>query len=422
MRQLISLDESNTNKQVRHYDKDGYYIRLSVDETIANNLNEWQGWHCSAGISGLYIDYDGNVWTCNTAGSKLDRFNSTEWEKTFKPYIDPFGPNIPLEWQGDGKKWLNLLKKFNARDIAFAKLVPATKENKEKYPGFLGNIKEGFELPTTWFKCPWQACGCGADVFLAKSKSKPTQDNLPVFFKGDLGQAETKNKLVKDIPKEDIIGIEINFHKPYQILWDLGRRCNYDCSYCWSGVHNRDGAHLTLDEMVNTADKIIAKWSKGESIRWNFGGGEPTLNPNFLDFLKYLKSKNQWVLVTTNGSRPNTYWSKAVEYVNSINLSVHFEFADENKMLLNIKAICEHFDQHDDDHWLEIKLMAPPAYVEQAVNFKKTILSKTDILNTGANGRLKGTVSIVPIRGIDDSSHIIDYNNTQLELLKSQDT
>ena len=75
------MDDVNTNKQLRIYDKSEKYIRLSVDETIARGLNKWQAWQCSAGVRALYIDFDGNLWICNTASSKLDRFNDPGWKE-----------------------------------------------------------------------------------------------------------------------------------------------------------------------------------------------------------------------------------------------------------------------------------------------------------------------------------------------------
>ena len=63
------MDDVNTNKQFRIYDQTEKYIRLSVDETIARGLNKWQNWQCSAGVRALYIDFDGNLWICNTASA-----------------------------------------------------------------------------------------------------------------------------------------------------------------------------------------------------------------------------------------------------------------------------------------------------------------------------------------------------------------
>jgi organic radical activating enzyme len=273
-------------------------------------------------------------------------------------------------------------------------------------------------LPSKWSKCAWKSCGCGADVFLAKTKTDLEHNLLAVYNESYDGQFKTKDNLVDSV--DSIQAVELNFPMPFQILWDLGRKCNYDCSYCWSSVHNRDAEHKPLDILISTIDKLIDTWAKGNTIRWNFGGGEPTLHPDFMQVLEHLNSRNQWVLVTTNGSRPGKYWTEAIEYVNSVNLSVHFEYAEEDKVLKNIKAMCDHFDKHDDDHWLEIKLMAAPQYFDRALAFKKEILAKSTLFQVGANNRIKGVVSIVPIRSIGDSGTVVEYSEEQLNSIQQQ--
>jgi organic radical activating enzyme len=408
MKQRIVIDHSNTNKQLRHYDADGDYMRLSVDETIARGLNTWQGWSCSAGIANLYIDYDGNVWVCNTASARTNRFNYDEYEKRKKALgFDP----LPVT--EEGKVAFEKFKSaFLKSDASVSKIF-----QKSSLPGFLGNVYDGFQLPTEWFTCRWRTCGCGADVFLPKAEAGHVS-KLIVNAEGIRGRERTTDGLVDEIEKS--VATEPNFPIPHQILWDLGRKCNYDCSYCWPSVHNRDAVHKTLPLMKATADKLITDWANNQTIRWNFGGGEPTLNPDFLAFLEYLKKRNQYVLVTTNGSLPRKYWQRAIQYINSVNLSVHFEFADEQKLLANIEEICNHFDEHNDDHWLEIKLMAPPQFVERAVALREQINATTSLSVYGANGRIKGIVSIVPIRSLNDGGELVDYTEEQIKIIQTQ--
>ncbi len=406
MKNRIVIDHRNTNKQLRHYDSDGDYIRLSVDETIARGLNSWKGWTCSAGMKNLYIDYDGNIWICNTASAVADRFNYAEFERQKTELFNRI-PESP-------ERWIEFEKfkvAFRKTDISASRIFP-----KGSSEGLLGNIFDGFELPTRWTTCIWEQCGCGADVFIAKARIDHLS-KLEVSHRGHVGQDASKDRLVDKIERP--VAVEPNFPIPFQILWDLGRRCNYDCSYCWPAVHNRDAPHKSLEVMQAIADKLISKWAGNGRIRWNFGGGEPTLNPDFLPFLEYLRNHNQWVLVTTNGSRPRSYWKKAIEYINSVNLSVHFEFVDEGKLLGNIAEICNHFDEHNDDHWLEIKLMAPPQFVTRAVALREKIKTDTTLETPGANGRNKGTMSIVPIRGKDGVT-LVDYSEEELKLLQSQ--
>ena len=46
---------------------------------------------------------------------------------------------------------------------------------------------------------------------------------------------------------------------PMMVTWDLGRRCNYDCSYCTAIHHNNTSRHRSVDELKNTFDFIPGK-------------------------------------------------------------------------------------------------------------------------------------------------------------------
>ncbi len=408
--------DDNNNKQIRIYDESEKYIRLSVDETIARGLNKWQGWQCSAGVKGLYIDYDGNVWVCNSASSKLNKFNYAGWEK-FRDETQAVTPES--EWSTVH----NLIAlDYRKTKEAYRMVLPNTDEAKEKNPGLLGNIFDGYTLPKKWFKCPWESCGCGADVSLAKAKSIMHKTLLSV----DSGEWEGRDKTIQLVTDNITtpVGVETNYPLPYQILWDIGRRCNYDCSYCWSAVHNRVEDHKDFNLLIETSDKIINNWANGGTIRWAFGGGEPTLHPQFLDWMKHLKSKNQWTMVTSNGTRDHKYWTEAANYLNSILLSAHFDGLqtekEEDRFVKNVEAICKVFAQSTDDKWIEVKLMAPPNHFDRAVNLRKKLLD-LDLLNKqGVNGRITGTLSIVPIRSRGDSGTLVNYTDSQLEIIKNQ--
>jgi pyruvate-formate lyase-activating enzyme len=189
-------------------------------------------------------------------------------------------------------------------------------------------------------------------------------------------------------------------------------------------VHNRTDDHKDYNLLVKTADNLIDNWSNKESIRWNFGGGEPTLHPKFLEFLTHLKSRDQWIMLTSNGTRDHKYWAEAVQYLNSINLSAHFDGLldekDEDRFVRNIEAICKHFDEHDDDHWLEIKLMAPPQYIDRALKLRDKIKALGTLDRPGANNRIKGMLSLVPIRSIGDSGTLVEYTEEQLDIFRTQ--
>jgi len=446
------------NKQLRMYDSNGKFVRMSVDEAIAREFNSWKGWQCSAGVRGLYIDYDGNIWNANCASSHRNsdaHYNKVveEWrlerERIFGPYphIDWYNKNTDGGWplpkigwetceqhlklqkelkSTEDKFFSNLGKNMKSENIdttASAWKWESTLEDIPKNWGLLGNIREGIDIPEEYTVCPFNNCGCGADVILSKAKSKKHINLLDVTNNGQDGTIRIENYTEGSI--EDSVAVEMNFPIPYQILWDIGRKCNYNCSYCWPSVHSNTEKFPDFEDVIRTIDMIIDNWSEGEEIRWNFGGGEPTMHPKFLEIIKYLKSRNQWVLVTTNGSRSTKFWKEAVQYVNSINMSAHFESMDlyngnEERFIENCKIIMEHHEIVDDDFWLEIKLMTPPGFLDRAQSLRDKIVSIPIWNTTGANGRPKGSISLVPIRDINDSSSLVNYSENEINFFRQQ--
>lgn len=446
------------NKQLRMYDTNGSFVRMSVDETIASGFNSWKGWKCSAGVRGLYIDYDGNIWNANCASSHRNssaHYNKVveEWrlerERIFGPYphIDWYNKNTEGGWPlpkigwetceqhlklqeelkvSEERFFANLGKNMKSENIdttASAWKWESTLEDIPNNWGLLGNIREGIDIPEEYAVCPFNNCGCGADVILSKAKNKKYIKLLDVTNNGYEGTIRVENYTEESI--ENSVAVEMNFPIPYQILWDIGRKCNYNCSYCWPSVHSNTEKFPDFEEVIGTIDMIIDNWSEGEEIRWNFGGGEPTMHPKFLEIIKYLKSKNQWILVTTNGSRSTKFWSEAVKYVNSINMSAHFESMDlykgnEDRFIENCKIIIDHHDSVDDDFWLEIKLMTPPGFLDKAQEMRNRIISIPNWSTPGANGRPKGSISLVPIRDINDSSSLVNYSENEIEFFRKQ--
>ena len=357
------------NKIIRMTSETGDITHLSVDELIARGLNKWQGYVCGAGFKYMYFDYDGNVWRCN-AGSER-------------------------------------------RDGMIRQAIPATDEMKTRHKGYLGNINETFEIPNDVVVCPWKSCNCGADVLVPKAHPEH-QGRLAINPIPSVPSC----KIPPVIPES--VASETCFPIGKQILWDIGRRCNYACSYCWPGAHNRTDPHIPWDTITRVSQRMIDEWADGGQIRWYFGGGEPTLHPRFIEWMKWLTERNQWTLVTTNGSRPAKYWKELIPYLTAVNMSVHFEYANEDKLMDNISAICEHFMQHNDDHWLEIKLMSTPDSIDRAVVLRDRVSSSGMLSAIGANGRPNGTMSLVPIRDLQIAGKIVEYTPDQMKLLENQ--
>ena len=111
----------------------------------------------------------------------------------------------------------------------------------------------------------------------------------------------------------------------FSVDWYIGKRCNFDCSYCVEYLHDYTSPHVPYENMTKLVDLIHEKHK--DNVLWSLTGGEPTIHPKFLDLCKYIKNKgSQYTSVTTNGSRTLDYHKQLFEYVDGITMSFHFEF------------------------------------------------------------------------------------------------
>ena len=107
-----------------------------------------------------------------------------------------------------------------------------------------------------------------------------------------------------------------------KVEWNLGKRCNYNCSYCPSSIHDNFSPHTDIEILKKGVDGLVAL---GKPIRLSFTGGEPTVHPQFRELLQYAKHKGvTWISVTTNGTLPAEFYVSLP--VDQLVVSVHFEY------------------------------------------------------------------------------------------------
>ena len=82
----------------------------------------------------------------------------------------------------------------------------------------------------------------------------------------------------------------------YQIIWDLGRRCSYACSYCPPHRNNKTSPFIDLKTLKKTMAGVAEYAQLYDTFRkkpakkkLSFTGGEPTVHPDFFNFLKDIK-------------------------------------------------------------------------------------------------------------------------------------
>lgn len=144
--------------------------------------------------------------------------------------------------------------------------------------------------------------------------------------------------------------IDLLTGKVFQVTWDTGRRCNYDCSYCPAHRHDNFSKHATLDELKKNVDflyeytDLYMQYRSHKVANFGFTGGEPTVNPHFIPFAQYLKQQydekyaDRWeagFALTTNGAMSEKMGQAVMENFGHATVSYHSE--SDNKLKQQVK-------------------------------------------------------------------------------------
>lgn len=156
------------------------------------------------------------------------------------------------------------------------------------------------------------------------------------------------------------------------VTWDLGRRCNLDCTYCEASRHDNVSKHASLESLIDTY-KFIKEWTGlynskrvyNSRTTINFTGGEPTVNPDIWKLAEYIKNDNSSInlALTTNGAWSSKNIDKISTLFDGISLSYHPEahLVLKEQTKNNIKLL------HEKDLWLQVYVMLHEDYFNECV-------------------------------------------------------
>ena len=161
------------------------------------------------------------------------------------------------------------------------------------------------------------------------------------------------------------------------VTWFLGRRCNYDCSYCNPSIHNWTSPHIKLSTVTNFINQL-STWvsSQTKTFRVTLTGGEPFVHPDILEILKIIRTSDvcgDQLVAVTNGSMPLELYNQALHYISNLTISLHLERSESeiDKILSNVLALNTNFPKH----WINVQVMCLPGKFEY---LEKTVLPFLD--------------------------------------------
>lgn len=125
------------------------------------------------------------------------------------------------------------------------------------------------------------------------------------------------------------------------VEWNIGKRCNYDCSYCPSMIHDNHSPHTPIKILEQTVDELV---ELDKPIRLSLTGGEPCVHPDIEQLFDYIHIRGiQWLNVTTNGTRSSHWYQLNSIYFNHLVFSLHFEHDWErvSKTIAELKLLVD---------------------------------------------------------------------------------
>ena len=188
-----------------------------------------------------------------------------------------------------------------------------------------------------------------------------------------------------------------------KIEWNLGKRCNYDCSYCPASIHDSTSPHTDIEILKTAVDKLV---TLGKPVRLSFTGGEPCVHPKFAELVKYCKHVGvSWISVTTNGTLPYEFY--AALNVDQIVFSIHLEF-DWKRVFNTVESVVDLTDKK-----VIAQIMAHHDHIPAVLQLRSRCLL-AHIPNTVR--RIRWT------QGDHDLFDDMRYNLNDLELLKEMES
>jgi len=189
-----------------------------------------------------------------------------------------------------------------------------------------------------------------------------------------------------------------------KVEWNLGKRCNYDCSYCPSSIHDNASPHTDINILEATVDKLS---EIGRPLRISLTGGEPCVHPYIEDLLEYFKRKDIfWVNLTTNGTRGYQWYLNNETFFNHLVFSLHFE-QDWTRIF---DTILKFYDNTERDFFVNV--MAHHKYMHNV----KVVVKKFDEIGI--------KYAIRRIRWTEGNHNVFDdmrYDGKDLEWIIGQD-
>lgn len=160
---------------------------------------------------------------------------------------------------------------------------------------------------------------------------------------------------------------EIKNNYPTDLLrieFMLGNLCNHKCSYCFPGSNEGTHPWPNINLVKKNLGHLLDHYKRNGKTKFQFYliGGEPTLWKDLPELCFFLKEKYDAIInISTNGTRKLDWWQDNCKVFDTIEISVHHEFANVKHIMavsdllynLDVSVVCN--VMMDPDHFEKCK-------------------------------------------------------------------
>jgi MoaA/NifB/PqqE/SkfB family radical SAM enzyme len=150
-----------------------------------------------------------------------------------------------------------------------------------------------------------------------------------------------------------------HYYDSCKIEWNLGKRCNLDCTYCPTEIHDNVSPHTDISILENSVNII----KEIPNVRVSLTGGEPCVHPKIESLLWYMRPRIKWINITTNATRTSNFYEGLP--VDHLVFSLHFE---DPRWKDRLCTILEFAEFNNDKIPFNVHVMAHHDYMEQVVD------------------------------------------------------
>lgn len=164
----------------------------------------------------------------------------------------------------------------------------------------------------------------------------------------------TQTTTAKHPPVDAILGSYLRTgERPYiHICWMLHNHCNHRCSYCDKSNWGGDHPWPKIEDAFRFFETVLRHYSD-RRITVSFSGGEPTLWPDLITLIKWLRERDITVGMTSNGTKGPAYFREISPMLQWLSLSFHPQFTEPGRFTETVLAT-------EGTPHVTVRLMMPP--------------------------------------------------------------